>query len=274
MSMEKKYEIAGIWIDNLFYNEILEKIDDLITNNNKGYIVTVNPEMILNAQCDNKFLDILKKAEIRTADGIGILWAVNYVYNPYPKSGIGKFATLLKSLFDILLNPKKTRSLLKERITGSDMLPKIINYSQNKNWRIFLLGASDGIAEIAKQNFLIKYPKAQFVGCYAGSPDSEFDKNICNYINKTKPDIIFVAYGSPKQEYWISRNLPNLHNVKLAIGVGGAFDFYAGKINRAPKLIQKIGLEWLWRLILEPKRIFRIWNATYVFIKFITKQKN
>jgi len=272
--MEKKYDIAGISIDNLFYDEVLERIDDLISKNRKGYIVTVNPEMILNAHRDNKFSDILKKAEIRTADGIGILWAVNYLYNSHPKSGIGKFVALLKSLAGILLNPKKTRSLLKERITGSDILPKIIDYSQSRNWHIFLLGASDGIAEIAIQNLSQRYPKAQFAGCYAGSPDPRNDKNICDYINNTKPDIIFVAYGSPKQEYWISRNLPNLQNVKLAMGVGGAFDFYAGKISRAPKWIQKIGLEWLWRLILEPKRIFRIWNATYVFIRLIQKQKN
>ena len=118
-----------------------------------------------------------------------------------------------------------------------------------------------------------EYPKSIFAGSYAGSPDKEDEEHIVEMINRGKPDILFVAYGSPAQELWIHRNLFKLDSVKVAIGVGGAFDFAAGMVKRAPKWVQKIGLEWLWRLIREPKRIKRIWNATYVFIKFIHKQK-
>ena len=88
-----------------------------------------------------------------------------------------------------------------------------------------------------------------------------------------KPDILFVAYGSPHQEFWIHRNLFKLNSVKVAIGVGGTFDFYAGKRKRAPKWMQKIGLEWLWRLTGEPKRLSRIWNATFVFARLVAKEK-
>jgi len=181
---------------------------------------------------------------------------------------------ILFSLLIIFLSPKKIRGVFPERVTGSDLFNKVIERSQDKKWRIFLLGADVGIAQKAIDNLLKKYPKAVFAGGYSGSPNVNEENYICEMINIAKPDILFVAYGSPAQEIWIKRNLNKFSSVKVAAGVGGAIDFAAGKIKRAPLLLQRIGLEWLWRLIKEPSRIKRIWRATYIFVRFIANQKN
>ena len=271
--MKKRIEIAEVPIDNLNYEEVLERIDGFIKNDRKVYIVTANPEMVLNASQDEDFLEVLRGAELITPDGIGILWAANYLGKPLPKKTISRYLQLYKSLFSVLFLPKRLRNPLKERVTGTDLFKKIIELSEKKAWRIFLLGASQGIAKKVIQKFSKTYPDVKFVGSFSGSPDATDEEEICEHINKAKPDILFVAYGSPEQEFWIHRNLFKLNTVKVAIGVGGAFDFHAGKIKRAPKWMQKVGLEWFFRLIRQPKRIFRIWNATVIFIKLVAKEK-
>ena len=133
--------------------------------------------------------------------------------------------------------------------------------------RIFLLGAEEGIAEDAAKKL-----KANIVGTHSGSPKVEDEKEIIEKLNRLKPEILFIAYGAPAQELWIARNLKKIPSVKLAMGVGGSFDFIAGKTKRAPKWMQKLSIEWLYRLIKEPRRIKRILNATVRFpITFLKK---
>ena len=274
IDMNDRVQIAGIPINNLSYEEILGQINDLIIRNSQNYIVTVNPEMVLEANQNGDFFYILQKSAINTADGIGILWAAYFLSKPKYKSKILSFLQLFWSLILIFISPRTIKSVLRERITGTDLLPKVIDHSQNKGWTIFFLGADDGVAEAVINKFSKMYPNANFVGCFAGSPAKEDEQEICEKINLAKPDILFTAYGAPKQELWIHRNLQKLQSVKVAIGIGGAFDFHAGKIKRAPKLMQKVGLEWVWRLFRQPKRIRRIWNATYRFVKLIMKNKH
>lgn len=271
--MNHRIEIVGVPIDNLDYEGVLRRVEDYILKDRKVYIVTANPEMILKASEDEEFCEILKSAEINTPDGIGIIWAAHYLSRPQLKGRFKNYFQLAGSLTSILFFPKKTRTVLKERVTGTDLIPKIVDLSQDKAWRIFLLGASDGIAKRAAKQFLKAYPKAKIVGHFSGSASHDDEEEICEKINAAKPDILFVAFGSPKQELWIHRNLFKLKSVKVAIGVGGAFDFHAGKIKRAPKWMQKVGLEWLWRLGREPKRVGRIWNATIRFTKLVAKEK-
>ena len=267
-------EITGIPIHNLSYEDILEKIDKIVKNNHKAYFATVNPEMVIEAEQNEEFFQVLQKSEINTSDGIGILWAAYYLSNHKCKNKIGRFFQLIVSLMAILLTPNKIRSVIHERITGVDLFPKIVERSEKKGWKIFLLGAEEGISKRVAKKMSKIYPQAQFVGYYSGSPHRHDEEEICDYINKVNPDILFVAYGAPKQELWIHRNLFKLDSVKVTIGVGGAFDFHAGKVKRAPALMQKIGLEWLYRLIRAPKRFIRIWNATYKFVKLIYTEKN
>lgn len=272
--IEKRIDIIGVPIDSLTYEVFLNKVENFISSDRKTYIVTVNPEMILNASVNEEFYEVLQTSSLNTADGIGVLWAAYYLSLPFFKNSLKNYFQLFSSLAAIIFSPKKIKSVLNQRVTGSDLLPKLVEQSQNHKWKIYLLGASKGVAKQAKKKLLSLYPGALIVGSYEGSPDKNDEKEICDLINQASPDILFVAYGSPNQELWIHRNLFKLDSVKVAIGVGGAFDFYGGKIKRAPHLMQKIGLEWFWRLLREPSRIQRIWNATYRFVKFVFEEKN
>ncbi|MBU0577472.1 WecB/TagA/CpsF family glycosyltransferase [Patescibacteria group bacterium] len=274
--MNKRIQIAGVPFDAITYEKVLEEVSGFISQNKKAYITTPNPEMVLNADRDKKFANVLNNANLSIPDGIGILWASYYLHLPHHKYWMPRFFQLIASLFSVIFSPKKIRKRLPERVTGSDLFYKIVEQSQEHKWKIYLLGAKTGVAHKAINKLLTKYPKAIFAGSYAGSPSKDEENDICEMINHAKPDILFVAYGSPAQELWIYHNLFKLDTVKLAVGVGGAFDFAAGVVKRAPRFMQQIGLEWLWRLIKEPKRIKRIWNATFVFIGFIfrTKKEN
>lgn len=150
----------------------------------------------------------------------------------------------------LILAARFLRRPLSQRITGADLMEQICQKAAQKNWPISLLGAGPGVAETAGQNLKKKYPGIK--------------------IEKEAP-ILFVALGAPKQEKWIVNNLANRPSVKLAVGVGGAFDFLAGRVRRAPYFLRKIGLEWLWRLAIQPWRIKRIWRATVVFPGLIIK---
>lgn len=271
--MRKRIQIAEVPIDNVTYEQVLHRIDDFVQNDRKVYLVTANPEIILNASQNEHFLPILKSSEINTADGVGVLWAASYLSSPLPKSSVLQYLQLLGSLAAILVMPGRKHSVLQERVTGSDLLKRIAETSQEKEWKLFLLGASPGVAKKTKEKFKKKFPKVKIVGTFEGTPQLEDEDLICEKINKAEPDILFVAYGSPAQECWIHRNLFKLPSVKVAIGVGGAFDFYGGNIKRAPKWLQKSGLEWLWRLGRQPKRFSRIWRATAVFVRLVFNEK-
>jgi len=273
MTSRAHVHIAGVPVNNVSYQDVLARIDDFVTNQHKVYIVTVNPEMILNASEDDAFFELLDKAALTTPDGIGILWAAHYLSDPLFKGAFLRFFQFYGSLLSILFCPGRIRKPLKERVTGADLFRQIVDRSQKKKWKLFLLGASKGVAEKAIKNLSKLYPDAHFSGSFAGSPSEQDEEAICDLINEAKPDLLFVAYGSPEQEFWIYRNLFKLDSVKVAIGVGGTFDFYAGKVKRAPGWMQKMGLEWLWRLFREPKRFSRIWNATIRFTKLVRKEK-
>ncbi len=147
-------------------------------------------------------------------------------------------------------------------MTGVDLF---LSICQKTDKKIFLLGAAPGIAEETKKKLEEKFPEIQISGTHAGSPHPTESAEIVSKINKSGAEILFVAYGAPAQEKWIYNNLKKLNTVKIATGIGGAFDFIAGKKQRAPQWMQNLGLEWLYRLKQEPKRIKRIINATIKF---------
>lgn len=262
--MKERIQIAGIPFDRITLNGVLAAVQAYIKGNHQAQITTPNPEMVLEARRNENFRAVLQKAQLSIPDGIGILWASYYLSLP----GRGIFQ-LITSLLAILFAPQKIQSQLPERVTGTDLFESVIRESQQEKWRVFLLGARPGIAKTAIDRLLKKYPKAIFAGSHAGSPSREEEESIRRLINHARPDVLFVAYGNPYQELWIARNLSHLPSVRVAVGVGGAFDFAAGAVRRAPSWIRKIGMEWLWRLLREPRRIRRIWNATIVFIRLI-----
>ncbi len=230
-------QILGIKIDNINTEDAIQKIGDWLNKEEQNYIATPNPEIILAAQKDEEFKKILNSASLSVPDGIGlVLWS------------------------RMLGKP------LKERVSGVDIMLEICKKYGREN-KIFLIGAKEGIAKIAAQNIKKSINNINIVGTESD------EKNVIDKINNFVANIVFVALGAPKQEKWIYNNKEKMPNVKVFMGVGGAFDMIAGTKPRAPRILRYLGLEWLWRLIIEPKRIKRIWNATVVFSYFMLKEK-
>lgn len=269
--MANKIDIAGIQFDSIRYQDVLTAVEVFANGETQHMIFTPNPEMLVGANRGKEFKETLNAASILVPDGVGILWAAYYLSLPKSKSRIGRCLQVWNSLFKVLLKSKAVYTIFPERVTGTDLLFKIVEASQGDHLPIFLLGAAPGVANIAMDRLLKQYPGAIFAGSFAGTPAETHEAELCELINRSQPKILFVAYGSPAQEEWIARNLKKLPTVRVAIGVGGAIDFAAGRAKRAPLFMQKSGLEWLWRLARQPKRIKRIWTATVTFVRMIVK---
>jgi len=225
------YQVLGVDISTYskeeFYLLVQERLKDDDEASPPLFVVTVNPEIAIQTITDNEFKEVLKKSSINTADGVGISWAVNFLYNKHI-----------------------------DRITGSDSFEKICTYCAEYNQPAFFYGAAPGIAREAADILCERIPDLVVSGVY--SPDRS-DLPFENLPSDTQEllkqsSVVFVALGAPSQEKWIHENLENLTNCKLIIGIGGSFDFIAGSTKRAPKLFRKTGLEWMYRLYLEPVR--------------------
>jgi N-acetylglucosaminyldiphosphoundecaprenol N-acetyl-beta-D-mannosaminyltransferase len=216
--------ILGVRVSNVDVPQSLAIIEGLIESGAPQQMVTVNTEFVMAAQKDAEFKAIIHAAALALPDGVGILWAARFLGHP-----------------------------LKERVTGVDTVQRVAELAARKGYRLFLLGAAEGVADLCAQRLGDKYPSLQIAGTYSGSPAVEEEDEIVALVKQAKPDVLFVAYGAPQQDKWIARNLERLE-VPLAMGVGGALDFIAGVAARAPRWMQKLGLEWLHRLYREPWR--------------------
>jgi N-acetylglucosaminyldiphosphoundecaprenol N-acetyl-beta-D-mannosaminyltransferase len=228
--------ILNIKVHALTHAQTLALIETFIAGGKPHQLVTVNPEFVIEAQHDDEFRHIINSASLALPDGIGLLKAANFL---------------------------KTTPL-PERVTGSDLVVRLAGLSHQKGYRIYFLGAGEGVAQKAIEKLKLRYPNLQVAGAYTGSPAPTENEAIVQRIVPTRADILLVAYGAPKQDKWIARNLEQL-NIPVCIGVGGSFDFIAGVTKRAPAWVQNLHLEWLHRLILQPWRWRRIWNAVVVF---------
>jgi len=277
--MYNKVSILGVNIDRKTKEEFVSDITRFLEGEDKHMVFTPNPEMIVRATKDKDFKNILNLATLNLPDGIGLLFASTYLslktrFKNFKKlKVIYSLSQALYTLLSLIFFPGFCRKIIPERVCGSDFFWELVRICNANQKRIFLLGAKPGVAEMVRDRVLKVYPKLQVAGTYAGSPDSDQEKEICHIINTGSPDLLCVAYGAPAQEKWISRNLKNLLTAKVAIGLGGTFDFVAGKTKRAPILIRKLGLEWLFRLLIMPSRIYRIYNATFKFVKIVIKEK-
>ena len=248
--MEDKIKIFGVEIDNLTLDEVGEKTKKLVDTSNKrcNLIVAPNVEFIMQAQKDKEFFDILKSANLATPDSVGVIMA-----------------------------GKKQGKQFKERIPGQSYLRKVFEVGEKEDWTFYLLGGEGDVPVKAKENLEKLYPKAKIVGCHEGFFIEDSEESVIEEINSLKPNVLFVAMGAPIQEKWIYENRNKL-KVDIAAGQGGTFDYEAGTVKRAPLWMQKCGIEWLWRLIKEPKRIKRmvvlpIFFFKVLFSKDVTKGK-
>lgn len=248
--MEDKVRIFGVEIDNLTLDEIADKTKKLVETSNKScnLIVAPNVEFIMQAQKDKKFFDILKTAKLATPDSIGVTIA-----------------------------GKKQGKPFKQRIPGQSYLRKVFEVGEKEGWTFYLLGGKDDVPKKAKEHLEKLYPKAKIVGYHEGFFKEDSESKVIEEINSLKPNVLFVAMGAPRQEKWIYDNRKYL-KVDVAAGQGGTFDYEAGTVKRAPVWMQKCGLEWLWRLVRDPRRIKRmivlpVFLFKVLFTKDITKGK-
>jgi len=232
-----KINILGVEIDDLSAAEVADLAAGNLQIGGKTFIATPNPEMLVAAQKDGEFARALNSADIKIADGVGLK-----------------------------LGAKILKKELKNRVTGTDLMDRLCGLAAERGYSIYLLGAQNGVAREAAKRLSTKFVQLKIAGAESGGKMDAWDSRvIVEHINAVSPDMLFVALGHGKQEKWIFENLEKLPSVKLAMGVGGAFDFFAGRAKRAPRWMRDAGLEWLWRLIREPKRYKRIWNAAAVF---------
>jgi len=248
-----KIDILGVRIDDVAMNEAIARVEVMLADDKKHQIVTPNPEFAMLAQKDEAFRQILNEADLAIPDGIGILAAAKYL-------AMGATSVpILRELQKIAQGFWVGFSLLfkgiggaRERVTGTDLMLKLCERAAQKGWRVFLLGGDVDVAQAAAKCLLAQFPSLRIAGTSSADPSSDF--------RLPTSDFLFVAYGAPKQEKWIAKNLTKIP-VKVAMGVGGAFDFITGKQKRAPTFVQKLGLEWLWRLSRQPRRLPRIFTA-------------
>lgn len=242
-------KLAGIQLRPLRRAEALARFSEILKNGHGEMVVTINPEMIVHATRDQLFKTIIHSAEVHLIDGFGI---------------------------QLVARLKRFPKL--ERLTGVDAVDHLCEMAAEQGARVFFLGTRNSTTLMrAAHELKRRYPKLNIVGTHVGSEvfethdgvrtaDLRAHEEAINRINVTQPDILFVAFGHSKQEKWIWHYKKQLPSVRLFMGVGGAFDMIAGDIRRAPRFLRRVGLEWAWRLLKEPWRGRRVWNATAVFL--------
>jgi len=256
----KKINILGIPIDSFTREQSIRFVEQKLQAKKPIFITTVNAEFMYLALNDKKVFDMLSNSTINFADGIGILWAAKFLSLSLPEDRflrhIVGFFKLLWSLAAIVLYPKYLKNPIPERISGSDYIWDLSRLAVKKDMKVFLLGGEPTVPEQAALKLQTDIYGLKVAGTFEGSPKTEDETKILELMKKDKPDILFVAYGVPAEELWLEKNLVKT-GARIGIGVGGTFDFLAGRRRRAPKFIRAIGLEWLWRLMIEPKRYRR-----------------
>lgn len=248
--MRNTVRILGIDIDNIDINEAGSLTKNLIENSNKSckIVVAPNTEFIMMAQKDEEFYNILRNAELATPDSVGVM-----------------------------IGGKLQKKPFKARIPGQSYFRKVLEVGEKEGWTFYMLGGEGDVPRLAVENVKKVYPNLNIVGYHEGFFSEDSEERVINEINSLKPNVLFVAMGAPIQEKWIAKNKDRL-KVDIAAGQGGTFDYEAGKIKRAPEIVQKLCIEWLWRLILQPTRIKRmivlpIYLIKIIFTKDITKGK-
>lgn len=272
-----KINILDVFVDNFNLDKVIEKFSTLLGKDQKSHVFKINAEFLVNAKKDQKFREILNSAELATADGIGVLWAAKFLSLPitdiFLLRQLRAFWQATYTLLSILFYPKYIRTVIPERVGGVKLMLGMVDICTKFNKSIFLLGGLPEAAEKTSKQLLKKFPKLKVAGVNGGMVNNKTTLDIIREINKSKAQVLFVALGSPKQEFWIAQNLFRLKTIKVAIGEGGSFDFIAGKVKRAPKLVQKLGLEWFWRFLMQPQRLGRIVKAVLVFVWNVVKWK-
>jgi len=230
-----RVRLLGVPVDPVTMDGALERLRAFLADGRQHHVMTPNSEMLVAASKDTAFRDLLNRTDLNLPDSQGLLYAAKW-----------------------------TGQSLPQRVTGVDTVQAFCR-TLTKETPVFLLGAAPGVAEQAAEALKRQNPGLNVGGTFAGSPRDEDASDILQQITASGAQVLFVAYGAPAQDRWIDRHVKELPSVKVAMGIGGTFDFLAGVRKRAPSAFRRLGLEWLWRVVREPKRIGRILTAVVVF---------
>ncbi len=218
-------------IDNLTMQEAIDEINVLVKKNNHSYVVTPNLDHIVLIEKDSEFKRAYENADLILTDGKPLIWISRLLKNP-----------------------------IKEKVSGSDLFPRVCELAAQNGYSIFILGAMEGVAQTAANKLIKSVPRLSIAGCYSPpvgfEKDSEEVKKIINMINSSNADILAVALGAPKGEKFIYQIRDKI-SVAVSMQIGATIDFIAGRIKRAPKWMSDYGLEWLYRIFQDPKRLLK-----------------
>lgn len=224
-----KVRVLGVLIDSVSMDEAVCQITEFVERKRPHLVVTANPEMVMGARSDQLLEEILERAQLVVADGIGVVWASRVLGQGVP-----------------------------ERVPGIELMESVLARAAELGWRVFLLGGEKGVAEKASAAMKKAFPGLNVVGTHHGffKPGHE-ERALLHQIKESNPQILLVALGVPRQEKWAAAHLAEL-GVPVAMGVGGSFNVWAGLDKRAPRWVREMNLEWLYRLIRQPWRIRRV----------------
>lgn len=240
--MNKKVNILGVEFLHTTMNQFISTLSGHVERAEKAFVVTANPEIVMISKRDSEFKQIIDKADYVTADGIGIVKASQSLGNPLP-----------------------------ERVSGYDIMLRLLQLSNEKQLKVYMVGAKQEIIEKAVANVRKSYPNVDVVGYRDGYFDLS-DRSIIEDMKEKEPDFIFIALGCPRQEKWIDMYRGELDK-GVCMGVGGSFDALSGEVKRAPNFIVKIHMEWLYRFAMQPTRLKRMLDIPR-FMNEVRKAKN
>jgi N-acetylglucosaminyldiphosphoundecaprenol N-acetyl-beta-D-mannosaminyltransferase len=224
-SQSDRVTILGVPVDRVTMDGALDRIDGFIASGKPHLVATADAAGIAQAQHDAELMAIYRSADLVTPDSVGVLWAARRLGQAIP-----------------------------EQVSGVVILDRLCARSAERGYRMFFLGAEPGIAELAAEKMRLRHPGCNIVGARHGYFPLESDEVVAKDVAEYRPDILVVAMGIPRQEKFIQANLA-ITGAKVGIGVGGSLDVYSGKAKRAPVLVQRAKLEWLWRTLGNPKKI-------------------
>ena len=226
--MDKRIKVLGVPVDMVDMKKAVEVVEGFLQTQGLKLVFTPNPEMIIAAQKDRELMEALNSADLLVPDGIGLVLMARILGARVP-----------------------------ERVAGYDLVCRLFDLGTRRGISFYLLGAEPGVAEAARKNLERDYPGIKIGGTHHGYFDEEEGRVIIQEINRLRPDILLVGLGVPKQEKWLYQN-KGILKAKVGIGIGGALNVIAGRTKRAPKVFIKLGLEWFYRLLKEPRRIKRV----------------
>ena len=221
--MGRRVDILGVGFDRVALVDAVAELERRLDAGERTFIITANPEFVMLCRQDREVADIASRADLVVPDGTGVVVAARLLGDPLPGRAPGR--------------------LLVDRLAA---------LATERRMSLFLLGAGPGIAARAALTLRGRHPELRIAGTYAGSPEDDAD--VLPRLAAAAPDVVLVAFGMPKQERWIARNFERLPSARIAVGVGGSLDYLAGAAKAPPAIVHAIGLEWLWRLMLDPRR--------------------